>query len=362
MNILLVSGNPRKNGYTNYITNLVCQGIREAGGVLEVVDLVGADIHACVGCYQCWTVTPGVCRFHDVMPALLEKIIAADILLCATPLYDYTMSSSLKIFLERVLPLTRDGFDLSSRGLMRNKLRHPDRWGEKKLGYIAAGALKDNANFDGLHRTFDLLADGLHMTLCAALIRSEAYLMQFELAKPMAVKTVETALVQAGIELVQRGSVSEETRLKATRSIAPEMAYFLKYSTIYWEHAVALGRQAADLEKVQHAVVTDLRILMSEMARCFDSTAGARLKAVIQFDFPDINYHCRYTIDRGSCGMEEVIGDRYDLRVTVASTVWARVFIREINIRDALMSKQILLEGDKSLFTRLDRLFPPPVT
>jgi hypothetical protein len=30
-------------------------------------------------------------------------------------------------------------------------------------------------------------------------------------------------------------------------------------------------------------------------------------------------------------------------------------------MRDALMSRQIVLEGDKFIFSRLDRYFPPPV-
>jgi alkyl sulfatase BDS1-like metallo-beta-lactamase superfamily hydrolase len=139
------------------------------------------------------------------------------------------------------------------------------------------------------------------------------------------------------------------------------MPHFIKYSTIYWEHAIALGAEAADLEKVQRAVVSDMRILMSEMARSFDPVAAARLRAVLQFDFPDKDLHFRFTIADGQCGMETAASDTCDLRVTVDSTVWAQVFMREINVRDALMSRKIVLQGDKSLFTRLDRFFPPPV-
>jgi hypothetical protein len=35
--------------------------------------------------------------------------------------------------------------------------------------------------------------------------------------------------------------------------------------------------------------------------------------------------------------------------------------MRHINVRDALVNHLIELEGDKSLFSRLDRYFPPPV-
>ena len=47
--------------------------------------------------------------------------------------------------------------------------------------------------------------------------------------------------------------------------------------------------------------------------------------------------------------------------MTTTAAAWAKVFMRQINVRDALVSGEIKLEGDKSLFTRLDRYFPPPV-
>ena len=47
--------------------------------------------------------------------------------------------------------------------------------------------------------------------------------------------------------------------------------------------------------------------------------------------------------------------------MTTKAASWAKVFMRQINMRDALVSGEIKLEGDKTLFTRLDRYFPPPV-
>jgi len=47
--------------------------------------------------------------------------------------------------------------------------------------------------------------------------------------------------------------------------------------------------------------------------------------------------------------------------VTTTTVAWAKVFMRQINMRDALVSGEIKLAGDKTLFTRLDRYFPPPV-
>ena len=46
--------------------------------------------------------------------------------------------------------------------------------------------------------------------------------------------------------------------------------------------------------------------------------------------------------------------------MTTKAATWAKVFMRQVNMREALVSGGIKLEGDKSLFTRLDRYFPPP--
>jgi len=361
MRILVLRGNPRKDGYTQRITDLVVSGACEAGAQVDDVDLMHKHITPCIGCYHCWTVEPGKCMFHDDGEELLEKFIDADIILCSTPLYCYSMSAALKTFLERTLPLTLHGFESTPRSHMRNVVRYPERWGDKRLGYISAGAFKDMGNFKGLRNSFRLLADGFSMTMCCELIRPESYLLQFELAKPKIVKTVETALKCAGVELATEGRVSESTQEKVSLPLSIDMPHFRKYSTIYWEYAVAMGKEAFDLAKVQRAVVGDTRILMSEMARSIDPVASAKLRAVLQFDFPDKDLHYRFSVDRGTCTMEETTSDACDLRVTVDTTVWAQVFTRQINVRDALMQKKILLEGDKTLFTRLDRYFPPPV-
>jgi multimeric flavodoxin WrbA/putative sterol carrier protein len=362
MKILVLRGNPRKDGNTQRITDLVVSGAREAGAQVDDVDLMHKKITPCIGCYHCWTVEPGKCRFDDDCGGLLELILDADVVLCSTPLYYYSVSSTLKTFLERTLPLTTQIFEKTPRGLMRNAVRYPGRWRDKRLGFVAAGAFKDPGNFEGLRSTFRLMADGFSMTVCCELVRPESYLLQFELAKPKTVKTVETALKRAGVELAMHAQVSEETQEKVSLPLSIDMPHFYKYSAIYWEHAMAMAGEAQNLAKVQRSVVADTRILMSEMARSIDPVASAKLRAVLQFDFPDKDLHYRLSVERGTCTIEETASDTCDLRVTVDTTVWAQVFTRQIDVRDALMQRKILLEGDKMLFTRLDRYFPPPVS
>jgi multimeric flavodoxin WrbA/putative sterol carrier protein len=362
MNILVIRGNPRKDGYTQHITSLFAEGAVEAGAAVDDIDILQKKITQCIGCYHCWSTVPGRCRFNDDMPDMLERILRSDAVICSTPLYYYTMSSAIKRFLERTLPLATQQFGETERGLMRNLSRYPERWSNKKLGFIAAGAFRNPANFDGLKATFRLMAGGFNMTICAEIIRPEAYLLQFELAKPKAVRTVETALKRAGAELATDGRVSEATQEKIALPLAVDLYHFRLYSDIYWQHAMALGKDASDLARVQQAVVGDVRVLMREMARSIDPVAAAKLRAVLQFDFPDKDLHFRISVDKGTCRLEQAASETCDLRVVVDTATWAGVFTRKVNVRDALMQKRIILEGDKALFSRLDRYFPPPVS
>ena len=118
-----------------------------------------------------------------------------------------------------------------------------------------------------------------------------------------------------------------------------------------------LGRVPAE---VQAQVSTDVGILIREMVRCLNPRAAARTQAVLQFDFPDREQYFRVTVDRGQVRLEETTTEKPDLRVRCDANLWAKVFMRETDVRQALIDRRLVLEGDKSLFTRLDRLFPPP--
>lgn len=357
MNVMVVRGNPRKKGYTQHLTDLFVEGLREGGAGVDDIDLASRTINPCVGCYRCWTESPGRCFFRDDMDDLLPRLLECDVLVCATPLYFYGMSSSMRTFVERTLPLTREGFETTPGGLVRNRTRYPRRWSKHLVG-LAAGAFKSLENFSGFVRTMELITDGVNFAAGGLLLRPESYLLQFSLAKPKTVKTVETAFVRAGMETAADGSISEQTLRDARMPLSIDQYHFRTYSNIYWEHVRALGSEEVDA--IQRAVTTDIRILMHEMARSIDPGATARLRAVLQFDFPDTDYHVRIAVDRGSCTLEEGSTESPDLRVTVDSRTWAGVFMREIDAREALRDRRIVLDGDKSLFVRLERYFPPP--
>jgi putative sterol carrier protein len=146
----------------------------------------------------------------------------------------------------------------------------------------------------------------------------------------------------------------------ASLPLAPDLEHFRTYSNIYWAQARRMGVKGQVPANVQARVSGDVRILMREMVRYLDAKATARVKAVLQFEFPDreLVYHLR--IDCGKCELKEGPAAKPDLLACCSSEVWSRIFTRQTDVRDVLKNRQLVLHGDKSLFSRLDRFFPPP--
>ena len=360
MKVLLLRSNPRKVGYTQRLTDLFLEGLRESSALVKDLDLPSLALNPCLGCYHCWLVTPGQCIHRDAMSAVLEDVLAAEVIVCSTPFYFYSMSAYLKTFFDRTLPLTRQGFVPSARGQIRNSIRYPERWTGKKLITIVAGAFKDPGGYRPLNETFQLIADGLDLEVGGQLTRPESYLLDYPLSKPRTLKMIQAAFVQAGREAGDTGRLSPATMQAASLPLAVDLEHFRTYSNIYWARALELGQEALAPSVVQRAVAGDVRILLREMVRCLDPKTSAHVKAVLQFEFPDQALAYCVQINSGRCTLTEGTTGHPDLRVRCDSATWTAVFTRQIDVRQALKNRQILLEGDKSLFARLDRFFPPP--
>ncbi|MEI6970700.1 MAG: NAD(P)H-dependent oxidoreductase [bacterium] len=360
MKVLLLRGYPRKAGYTRHLVDCFAAGLQKTDAEITDVDVVRADIRPCLGCYHCWLKTPGKCVHRDDMDKLLPVLQEANVVVCATPLYFYSMSSALKCFFERTLPLFRGGLEHTPKGLLRNKRRSPGLWQKKTLVTIVVGALRSTDMFKPLLETFEMIADGTNMEMGGHLTRPESYLFPFKNCKPMALKNIELAFARGGQEAGATGVLSENTMAMASTQISSDAETFCRYTERYWDAASKLGADGMSIDNVVPVVGRDIQILMHEFLRGFDPAAARRVRARIQFDFTDADLHYGITIDEGGCTISESAISKPDLRITCSSEVWVKVVLLELDIRSALGNRLIVLEGDKSLFMKLPKLFPPP--
>lgn len=97
--ILVVQGGGRFNGNTSQLADAFIQGAMEAGHTVEKISLDKYEVKGCIGCNACRYGKP--CVQKDDFNELVPKIKTADLLVFASPLLFWTLSSKIKAFIER---------------------------------------------------------------------------------------------------------------------------------------------------------------------------------------------------------------------------------------------------------------------
>jgi NAD(P)H-dependent FMN reductase len=102
--VLIISTSPRKGSNSDALADEFAKGARDAGHEVEKVSLIGKEIQFCRGCLACQKTKR--CVIHDDADKIVqEKMLHADVLVFATPIYYYEMSGQMKTLLDRANPL-----------------------------------------------------------------------------------------------------------------------------------------------------------------------------------------------------------------------------------------------------------------
>ena len=97
--ILIILGGGRKKGNTAQLVDAFMKGAMEAGHATELISLNQLQVNGCIGCNACRY--GKTCVQKDDFNSLVPKILEADLLVFASPLYFWTISSKIKAFIER---------------------------------------------------------------------------------------------------------------------------------------------------------------------------------------------------------------------------------------------------------------------
>ena len=100
--VLILSASPRKGGNSDLLCDQFARGAEEAGHQVEKFQVQEKKIAPCLACYGCRGT--GACVQKDDMAAILDKMVEADVLVLATPVYFYSMDGQLKTLIDRTLP------------------------------------------------------------------------------------------------------------------------------------------------------------------------------------------------------------------------------------------------------------------
>ena len=151
MKILVLQGSPNTNGSTAMLSREFAAGAREAGHDVEIIDVASLAVAPCTGCIACGY--GGPCAQYDDFDELREQILAADMLVFATPLYYYGMTAQLKAVVDRFCSA------------------NPHISGKRLKSALLAVAWNDDSwTFDALEAHYDTLVRYLNLRDCGRVL------------------------------------------------------------------------------------------------------------------------------------------------------------------------------------------------
>lgn len=114
MNIVILSGSPRKGGNTEILAESFAQGASSKHNV-DFISVRDYHINPCIGCNSCFKRDDQSCIQKDDMQTVYDKLAKADMLVVASPVYFYGISSQLKALIDRCHNPLRDSFKIKKK-------------------------------------------------------------------------------------------------------------------------------------------------------------------------------------------------------------------------------------------------------
>jgi len=234
MKVLALNSSPRgkDQSKTELLLDSLVEGMRSANADVEVVNLRAKKIKYCIGCYTCWTKTPGVCVFKDDMSReLFPKFQEADLAVFATPLYHFGINAQLKAFIERTLPAI-EPFIIEHNG----KAAHPLRGRHPLIVALSVAGFPEHSIFDQMSSHLRYIYKG---GLIAEIYRPAAEsMLQPGFEKIRA--DILDAVKQAGVEIAQTFKVSDDT-MKRIKQPVGDFKTMCELANTTWQAYIDAG-------------------------------------------------------------------------------------------------------------------------
>ena len=101
--VIVISTSLRKGSNSDMLADKFIEGATAADHDVEKISLIGKEMKFCIGCLTCGTTHK--CCIKDDVPAIMDKVLGADVVVWATPIYYYEMSGQMKTLIDRMNPM-----------------------------------------------------------------------------------------------------------------------------------------------------------------------------------------------------------------------------------------------------------------
>ena len=237
MRVLALNGSPRKQaGATFRLLEALLAGMSEAGAETRIVHLAELGLHHCLGCYTCWTRTPGECvhRSDDEMSSAIAAWREADLVVFGTPLYHFSMTGLMATFLDRLLPESEPWL-VADPEAPQNTM-HPRRHRQPSSGLLVVPCgFPDTDQFAPLVHFFRYLAERRHWKWLGEILRPGAEALLSPALAPIAMPYLQEVR-SAGAALASQGSIPAKQLEALGRALIPgDRAAFYAGANQHWE-------------------------------------------------------------------------------------------------------------------------------
>ena len=208
MKVVAINGSPHgETGNTELILRPFVKGMEEAGANVEIHYSNKLKIFPCQGDLHCWIKNPGTCYQKDDMKELYLKIIEADILVLATPIYWDGMTGPMKNIIDRMTPMGKPFLALKD-----GHCCHPPRHELKnsKLVLVSNCGYWEKDNFEPLIEHAKRLSKNLHREFIGALLRPHGPAINILKEQGVDVNSIFNAAQIAGNQLIENGKIEED--------------------------------------------------------------------------------------------------------------------------------------------------------
>lgn len=345
MNILVINGSPKGSKSNTYrLTNAFLEGIFEARKnkgeelpAVEVIETCRTDIKPCLGCFVCWSKTPGTCRIRDDMGEVIRKLLWADITVWSFPLYYFGLPGPLKTLIDRRLPMS---LPFMSCGTQSGG--HPSRYdiqGKKNVVISTCGFYTARGNYDSVLSMFDRICGGQNYT---AILCGQGELFR---VKELTEHTDSylSYITQAGREYTA-GGIRDATRDKLNEDLLPRDV-FEAMADASWG-----VNEAGEKEE-------ESRAFTRQMAALYNKDSYPGYDIVLEMNYTDIAKNYRIVLGKDGSRLSDDFSGPFTLRIDTPYSIWSAIARGELDGADALMKHLYRTEGDFDILIHWDNYF-----
>ncbi len=159
--VLGIFGSPRKGGNTDLLLEEALKGAEQEGASVERLHLIDHQVIPCRECHGCDKT--GRCVIADEMQKIYPKLLDADVIILASPIFFYGITAWAKALVDRSQAVWVRKYSLKDPSLSKEKRK-------RKGFFISVGATRGQKLFEGSILTVKYFFDALNAEYAGELL------------------------------------------------------------------------------------------------------------------------------------------------------------------------------------------------